>query len=494
MSIRPDYPAVYEINAWVWLDRLSREEDRKVTLGDVPQAEIERMAGYGFDALWLMGVWSRSPAARRIAREHPGLQAEYLRALPDFAADDVVGSPYSIFEYRTDVALGGDDGLAAFRERLHRLGLGLILDFVPNHLAIDHPWVRAHPERFVQGSFEKLSQQPWNYFLYDDGRMQRVFAHGRDPCFAGWTDTVQLDYRRSETREAMIGTLLSVGELCDGVRCDMAMLELSDVFSRTWEGEFEPPGAEFWIEAVRRVKDRYPGFLMLAEAYWDLEYRLQELGFDYVYDKRLYDRLAAGDVSLAHAHLRADMAYQRRLARFMENHDEMRAAALFGSQRSLALALLTLALPGLRLVHEGQTEGCRIKLPVQLGRRLEEAPDHGVEAFYRRLLEALRHPVFHEGEWTLIEPDQAWSGNPSHTGFIAYSWRLGEERRLIAVNLSPFQGQCFVPLDLPSRDAWLFCDHLSEARYEREGADIASRGLYLDIAGYGCCLFSMISL
>src|ERR1700753_2613083 len=150
MSLWRKYPTIYEINTWVWLGELSRAVGRRVTLGDVPQDELEKLARSGFDAVWLMGVWERSMAARRISRTNPALLEEYARTLHDFTEEDIVGSPYAIVAYRVDLALGGDDGLADFRTRLGAAGLRLILDFVPNHMAIDHPWVSEDPQRLVQ--------------------------------------------------------------------------------------------------------------------------------------------------------------------------------------------------------------------------------------------------------------------------------------------------------------------------------------------------------
>ena len=493
MSNWPTYPIVYEINTWVWLNDLSREAGRPVTLGNVPQAELERLAGYGFDALWLMGVWQRSPGGRKIAQEHPGLQAEYRRALPDYTPKDVVGSPYAIYRYRVDPTLGGDEELAALRQRLRLLGLRLVLDFVPNHLAVDHAWLAEHPERLVQGSAARLARQPGNYFGRDAGGQRRVFTHGRDPNFGGWTDTVQLDYRRPDTRRAMSDTLLAVAGHCDGVRCDMAMLVNQDVFLRTWGGKFDPPRAEFWPAAITDVKAAHPDFLTLAEAYWDLEWELQQQGFDYTYDKRLYDRLLGGDASSVRLHLQASLEYQRHLARFIENHDEERALAAFGPQRSRAVATLALTLPGLRLLHEGQLEGRRFKLPVQLDRRQPEPPEPGLEPFYRRLLAALRHPVLHDGDWRSLEPREQRTGNPSFRHFVAHRWALGDEHRLVVVNLAPDAAQCCLPLDLPALAGrpWRLQDLLSGARYVRDGDELLARGLYLDLPGYGCHLFEL---
>jgi glycosidase len=489
MSKWPNSPRVYEINSWVWLNELSHREGCAIGFGNVPEAEIERLAALGFDALWLMGVWQRSSVSREIALGHPGLCDAYQAALPDFTSADVVGSPFAVYGYQVDNDLGRDDGLASLRERMSRYGLQLILDFISNHFALDHPWLTEHPELFVQGTQESLQREPESYFTSARG----VFAHGRDPYFPPWTDTVQLDYRVRKTREAMTELLLDVAKRCDGVRCDMAMLVTQDVFSRTWGGAFDPPDSEFWSEAIKKLRLRQPDFLMLAEVYWDKESDLQQQGFDYTYDKRLYDHLKADNADLVRLHVGGDAQFQSRLARFIENHDEPRALEVFGSQRSCAAATAALALPGLRLFHEGQLGGYRRTLPVQLRRRHREEIDPRIQQFYRCLLSALRDAVFQEGQWKMLNPHPAWHDNLSHNNFFAYQWIWGQERRLAVVNLSAAPSQCFLPLrELGiERGPWVLEDLVGDARYGREGQELISQGLYLDVPAHGCHLFKI---
>jgi glycosidase len=489
----PLNPTVYEINTWVWLNALSRTTGRRTGLTDVPDEELARIADHGFDAVWLMGVWERSPGARDVSRAMPGLRDEYARALPDYKVEDIVGSPYAVYQYRVDPALGGDEGLAALRRRLARLGLRLILDFVPNHLAIDHPWMTEAPDRLLQGDEGAIAAAPKNWFRRDVGGRSLIFAHGRDPYFAGWSDTVQIDYRRADTRRAMRDTLASIADRADGARCDMAMLLVHDVFLRTWGGAFDEGGGEFWPEAIAYVKKTHPDFLTMAEVYWDLEWTLQQQGFDYTYDKVLYDRLVHGDASGVRAHLSGDFAYQRRLVRFVENHDEPRAMTSLGPSRDRAAAVVALSLPGLRLVHEGQMKGWRLKLPVQLGRRHVEPTEPGLPEFYRALLLALGDPVFHDGAWRLLDPQEAWAGNSTHRGFVLHQWSLDGEHRLVAANLGATQGQCFVPLNVPNfgEQLWRVRDLLSPAEYIRDGEDLRARGLHLDMPPHACYLFDV---
>jgi Alpha amylase, catalytic domain len=315
----PAQPVLYEINTVIWLQELSRRNGRRVTLGEVPAAAWDEVALPGVDAVWLMGVWERSPAGLRIAERDEALRASWREALADLRSDDVVGSPYCVRDYVVDPVLGGPDGLAAARAELAGRGVRLLLDYVPNHVAPDHPWLTDHPEYFVQGGPDDLARSP-DAFLESAGH---VFARGRDPYFPAWPDVVQLNAFSERLRTAAADTLASIGDQADGVRCDMAMLLINEVFARTWGDRVGgPPAEEFWMQVIPEVRRRHPGMLFVAEAYWDLEWALQRQGFDYCYDKRLYDRLLHEGAGQVRAHLLADIDYQRGLVRFLENHDE----------------------------------------------------------------------------------------------------------------------------------------------------------------------------
>ena len=225
-----------------------------------------------------------------------------------------------------------------------------------------------------------------------------MLAHGRDPFFPPWSDTVQVNYRHAGARRAMTAELARIAGWCDGVRCDMAMLLQPDVFLRTWgeralPADGTPPVDEpFWPEAMRTVRRARPDFLFAAEVYWDREWELQQAGFDFTYDKRLYDRLRAGAAPPVREHLRAAPEFQDRSLRFLENHDEPRAAAVFAPEVHRAAAVVTFLVPGMHLIQEGQLEGRKIHVSVHLGRRAPEPPDAQLAAFYERLLACLRRP------------------------------------------------------------------------------------------------------
>lgn len=478
----PEQPVIYEINTWVWLDDLSRRHGTAVTLGTVPPEEWDGVAVLAVDAVWLMGVWQRSPAGVQVARTLPDLVREYRHALPDYTPDDVVGSPYSVRDYVVDERLGGPEGLAEARAQLARRGVRLLLDYVPNHVALDHPWVTRHPEHLVGGSVEDLARAP-DEFVEAAGR---VIAFGRDPNYPPWTDTAQLNAFHPGLRLAAVDTLDRIAGQSDGVRCDMAMLLLDDVFAATWGPRAGPrPSIDFWAEVIPVVRDRHPGFLFVAEAYWDLEWELQLLGFDFCYDKRLYDRMVYDVPEQVRLHLTADLAYQRKLLRFIENHDEPRAAALFGPAHERAAAVTMSTLPGARLFHEGQLDGRTVKLPVQLGRRPAESADPGLQAFYRRLLPAVRAAMPPGADWQLCERT-GWPDNATYVNLVAWCWRDGATRHLIVVNLSavPSQARVRVPwADLDGR-TWQLTDVLNDEVYDRDGGEMCHPGLFVDLGGW----------
>jgi hypothetical protein len=495
---QPRYPSLYEINTRVWLNELGRG----ATLDQVSDTQLDQIAALGFDWLWLMGVWQTGPAGRAISRGRPQWRQQFQLDLPDLTDDDITGSPYAVQAYSAHRDFGGDEALARFRRRLQQRGLRLMLDFVPNHTALDHPWAAQHPEYYVAGTEEDLAREPRNYCRVETRLGPRILAHGKDPYFPGWPDTLQLNYRCAALRRAMTAELLRVAGRCDGVRCDMAMLLLPDVISRTWghralPADGSPPvDTLFWPEVAAEARARHPGFVFLAEVYWDLEWALQQQGFDFTYDKRLYDRLHARDAEAVRGHLRAAPDFQRKSARFLDNHDEPRAAGAFPPPVHRAAAVVAYLVPGLRFFHEGQLEGRRVHVSVHLGRRPAEPVDVDLRQFYERLLETVRLPVVRDGRWQLLECRPAWEDNLTWQRFIAFLWQGDRgERLLAAVNYGHTQGQCYVTLPLPELrgQRCLLRDRLSEARYERDGGDLARRGLYLDVPEWHYHAFEMSS-
>jgi hypothetical protein len=409
-------PLVYEINTRCWLHDLSAAAGLSpagqagipppVTLATVPDDQFTHWQRLGFTHLWLMGVWQCGPV---LATDDP----------------DAAPSPYAITRYTVPSALGGNSGLAKFRDRLHAHGMKLLLDFVPNHTSCLHPWVHSHPDRYIHS----LPSRPE---CFRAGR--QWIAHGKDPYFSAWADTAQLDYRNAATRAAMTGELTALAAQCDGVRCDMSMLLLNDVFARTWNAFPSPPNApqtEFWSDAIACIRQSHRDFLFLAEAYWDREQDLLNLGFDYAYDKRVYDHLIARNPRALIEHLRSKgPQFLARTTHFLENHDEPPIASLLSFEEHRVAALLILALPGMRLLHEGQLTGATIRTGVHRRRRPSEPVQVAIQQWYEQLLTTLKDSAVGRGDFELLP------NTPENV--IAIRWQNEPGNfDLVLVNLGP---------------------------------------------------------
>lgn len=488
MKPLPAHSSLYQVNTRVWLTQLSRGLGRAATLDDIPDAELDRLAAMGFDWVWFLSVWQTGQAAQLISRSNSEWRKEFEETLPDLRDEDIQGSGFAITGYTVHQAMGGDAALARLRERLRQRDLRLMLDFVPNHMALDHPWVEAHTDYFIAGTAADLAREPQNHASLKRQGGDLVLAHGRDPYFPGWPDTLQLNYGNAALQEAMIGELTRIATQCDGVRCDMAMLLLPDVFERTWGIRSEP----FWPRATDRVREHVSGFTFMAEVYWDLEWTLQQQGFDYTYDKRLYDHLREGHARPLREHLFAGLDYQRKLVRFLENHDEPRAAATFAPEVYRAAAVITFLTPGLRFFHQGQFEGHRKRISPHLVRGPEEPANKDLEQFYQQLLEVLHKPFLREGHWQLLECTPAWEGNWTWDSFLVFSWVGCGERLLVAVNYAPNQSQCYVRLpSMPANSVWRLDDLIGTATYQRQGDELQKPGLYLDEKPWSASVFTL---
>lgn len=483
------YPSLYQINTRVWLTELSQELGKPATLNDIPDAELDRLAAMGFDWIWFLSVWTTGERARKVSLENPEWRSEFEHTLPNLQAEDIGGSGFAIAGYHAYTHLGGDKALKRLRERLNKRGLKLMLDFVPNHMGPDHPWVQQHPEYFIQGTAEDLQSNPKNFTQLNLKQGEKIFAYGRDPYFSGWPDTVQLDYSNPAVVKAMKQELVRIAGQCDGVRCDMAMLILPEVFEKTWGKK----ALEFWPMAIQSVHEKNPDFCFLAEVYWDMEWTMQQQGFNYAYDKRLYDRLREGHVHPIRWHFCAELEYQNKLARFLENHDEQRAADTFGPEQNRAAAILTYLSPGLRFFHQGQFEGRMKRLSPHLIRAPHEPVNTYLLEFYHDLLSVLKQPLFREGRWRLLESAPAWEGNGSYNSFITFAWESENRRALVTVNYAPHHSQCYVRLPYVevSNHSVEFRDMMSMDLYIRDGNEVLARGLYLDLPPWGYHVFEV---
>jgi glycosidase len=479
------HPHLFEVNAISFLHHLSEKYNKLLRLVTVPELEWKTLASKGFDLLWLMGVWQKSPHATEKAFNGSWVADAYNHALPNWTKEDVVGSPYAIYSYQLNPTLGREGDLSELKARLNALGLSLILDFVPNHLAWDHPWTLEFPQRFITGSKHQIAESPENFFKTEKGTF---LAHGRDPYFPPWNDTVQVNYFSDEMRHAMISELENVSKLCDGVRCDMAMLVLNRIFQEVWGrfGKHEKLKEEFWPKAIQRIKKTNPSFIFMGEVYWNLEWELLQMGFDFTYDKVLYDRLRYSNAPDIEAHLVADLNFQDRLVRFIENHDEERSMSVFGPHKSGAAAMIASTLPGMRFFHDGQFEGKKIRLPVQLRRAAKEQEDYETMHFYNKLLKIINDPIFHEGEWKLLSAQSAHPENLTHDDVLAWMWQKDKAKKVITINYSDDSAQARIKVPLePGTGKITSYDEWTAQVITYSISEIQEEGIYVDLPAWG---------
>jgi len=487
-------PFLYELNTRVWLNRFN-QENKKAKLTDIPKEYWDDLIQKKFDYVWLMGIWSLCSLTIDKYCFEPGLVKSYDRALKGWKHEDVIGSPFAVDVYKINPKIGDLNSLLELKSYLNKNGIKLILDFVPNHFSAASRILKSNPGIFLSVDKQLYDTDPHTFFKpFEDE--EKYYAHGRDPFFPAWQDTIQVNFFSSVAREYLIGILLELVKICDGVRCDMAMLALNNVFKNTWGGVlanygFEKPQTEFWKEIIDKVRVERNDFLFIGESYWDLESELHQLGFNYTYDKSFTDKLKSGSVRDIHDHLLAENEYQKKSVRFIENHDEERAITTFGKEKSKAAATIINTVPGMALINDGQFEGKRIKLPVQLGREPEEPVLNGVKDFYHKLFSITSTEIFKQGEWSLLEPASSWEGNETFKNMLAWSWVFKNEKSLVVINYSASVSSCRLKLEVKDHpDVFEIVDLLNDQIYTRSSKEVSNTGLYIELKPYQSHIFS----
>jgi glycosidase len=482
-------PKLYEINTRVWLKKLNKR------LPDLPFKFFTDLAQKGINIVWLMGLWKTNPRLIEKYCFTQDLINSYDKALKGWKKEDIIGSPYSIDEYDVNPEIGSWEDLIELKRKLNDIGIKLLLDFVPNHFSIESMVLKTHPDIFLQVDEELYQKDPFTFFR-NQFNPDIVLAHGRDPLFSAWQDTVQVNFFNTSARDYLCKILLKLVEVCDGVRCDMAMLPLNNVFFNTWVGalnktNFIKPVDEFWAITIKTLKEKNSSFIFLAEAYWDLEWDLQQLGFDFTYDKRLTDRLVANYLPEVIAHLKAEKDFQNKSVRFIENHDEPRAVNKLGKSRSLAAATVISTIRGMKFYYDGQFEGKKIKLPVQLGREPEEKVSNTIYKYYEKLLNITKEDIFTYGEWELLEPVSAGNGNLSFQNFLAWQWSYDNSKALVIINYSNLTSQCRIKIECKSkRDFITLHDQLNVKVFNRSVPEIKNPGLFIELKGFASHIFT----
>lgn len=455
------HPSLYQVNTRLLLSRISKP-GKRAGLSEIPAEYWHWLRSMGMDYVWLMGVWNTNEIGFEVERQDWEI-TKYTSILPDLREEDLRGSPYAIDRYILDPQMGEMADLATLKGIVNKAGLKLILDFVPNHFGAHSELIRTHPEVFMQGTEVQMEKYPGVFFKHASGG---IFAHGKDPNFDPWMDTVQVDYRSSGSRAFIRQALVDVAAYCDGLRCDMSMLLQKHVFRRTWGfaggttsfSDWETP---FWPSAINVVREDNPDFIFIAECYWSMEQEMLDHGFDYTYDKALLDKMINGNVHAMKWHLGASADYQNRSVRFLENHDEEPVQTTMHQEKHFAASVLVAHMPGMRFYHGGQWEGKRTLVPVQLRRRPNEPVCRCLLSgsldrnwkntilpgmteinclctwmHYQLLLKKTNTPILKKGDWAFIEFRAGMPGNDSHEQLFGYVWRYRQKQLIVIVNFS----------------------------------------------------------
>jgi glycosidase len=538
-------------NAYVWLDQLSKKHGRPIKrLDEIPEEEIERLAGWGVTALWLIGVWQRSDASRRL---------KHWSGNPDAEA-----SAYSLDDYVIADQLGGPGAVTGFRMVCQRHGIRLASDMVPNHTGLDSKWVKEHPDWFIQlpyppypsysYSSESLSDDPDLTIQVEDGYYSRSDAavtfrrfdprtgderfvyHGNDGTSMPWNDTAQLDFTRSEVREAVIQTILHVARQFPIIRFDAAMVLTRKHFRRLW---YPTPGSgggvpsraehglsqqefdlrmpnEFWREVVDRVAAEVPDTLLLAEAFWLLEgYFVRTLGMHRVYNSAFMHMLKDEDNAKYREVMKNTMAFEpevlKRYVNFMSNPDEETAIEQFGDgDKYFGVATLLVTMPGLPMIAHGQIEGFSEKYGMEYHRAYhdEEPRQDLIERFEREITPLIRkrHLFAEVANFYLFDFETpggiddnvfAYSNRSrGESALIVYNNRYGGTagRIHVSTELGPnaARNRLTAALGLDSEPGAFvtFRDLTTGLEYILALDDLAENGLTLSLDGYQCHAFS----
>ncbi|MBI5301095.1 MAG: alpha-amylase [Chloroflexi bacterium] len=461
-------------STYVWLDQLSKKHQRAITrLDQIPDDELDLLARRGFTGLWLIGIWQRSAASKRIKELCGAMNAE--------------ASAYSVAEYRIADDLGGDPAMSNLQARAWQRGIRVASDMVPNHMGIDARWVVEHPDWFVASDYAPFPAYTFtgpnlsgdervgiyledHYFNRTDAAVvfkrvdhwtgdEKFIYHGNDGTSFPWNDTAQLNFLKAEVREAVIQTILHVARQFPVIRLDAAMTLAKKHYQRLW---FPQPGTggdipsraefgltkeqfdaampeEFWREVVDRVAAQAPDTLLLAEAFWLMEgYFVRTLGMHRVYNSAfmnmLRDEKNANYRSVIKNTIEFDPEILKRYVNFMNNPDERTAAEQFGAgDKYFGIATLMSTLPGLPMFGHGQVEGLTERYGMEFRRAMwdEQVDEHLVARHEREIFPLLHRRHVFAGVDDFVLYDFFTANGAVNEDVFAYSNRMNDERGLV---------------------------------------------------------------
>lgn len=365
------------------------------SVSKIPLSFWHNLKSQGFGMIWMLGVWQICDFSSQYAKQNPNLFDLANNADLTLVHKEFVGSCFAIEDYDFDPKIGSNQDFLKLKQDLNSLGFKLILDFIPNHFGRSTKLLQTNPEIFLT-ALENRFGQTFEVQQENESKQSKnstFVYYGKDPHFEPWIDTVQLDYTKLATRKFMQSRLQSIANVCDGIRCDMAMLILPKVFNQTWKLAIENQDfdQDFWQESIASIKAKDPNFIFLAEVYWDLESQIYELGFDYVYNKDFLDSLLTSNGQWLEQSLKIPNSIFN-----LENHDEPRSTKLFLNREKLSAIAILVFSPGLQLYQNGQIEGNSTRLPIQLCAKQIFPTDFGLQTFYFGLFNLVSGDLFRD--------------------------------------------------------------------------------------------------
>jgi len=362
---------------------------------------------------------------------------------------------------------------------------------VPNHSAVDCVYTSTNPNYYIRAPKNVKPPYDPNHYLPNG------IAYGSACGGCGsWPDTAQFNYWDKGTRQIRLTELITVASMADAIRCDMAYLLLNDMFQQTWSAElsswgYSRPATEWWADSIKALKQKYPNVILLGEVYSPWPAALQSVGFDYTYDKTLYDKLGAGNLDDIRNWLTSNsVSFTTHSAHFVANHDELRAADYFGSWwRADAAAMIMYTLPGLRFYWMWDMNGYKNKLDVHLRRELSEPSIGDVQNFYSRILKITNNDVFNYGDWVYLPV----TGTNDNWRLIAYRWQYKDQKRLCVINYSDTDGSGYIQLTNADarngNDTIPVTDLLSNQTYYRSARTMRTQGLFVVVNSWYAQIF-----
>lgn len=536
-------------NVFVWLAQLSKKYKRSITkLNEIPDEELDQLRNWGFNAIWLIGVWERSQASKTIKRWCGNPEAE--------------ASAYSIYDYIIAYDLGGYEALMNLKKRAWERGIRLASDMVPNHMGIVSKWVMEHPNWFIALPYSPFPSYNYSgenlsgdsnigiyiedkYFTRSDAAVtfkrinhqngdERYIYHGNDGTSFPWNDTAQLNFLNPEVREAVIQMILHVSRLFPIIRFDAAMTLTRKHYQRLWFPEPGTGGAipsraehgmpraefleifptEFWREVVDRINKENPDTLLLAEAFWLLEgFFVRTLGMHRVYNSAFMNMLRDEDNAKYRAVIRNTIEFDpkilKRFVNFMNNPDEETAIKQFGDgDKYFGICTLMATMPGLPMFGHGQLEGYHEKYGMEYRKAYwEEQVNHRLLQHHKdTIFPLLKKRYLFSGVKNFLIYD-FWIGNHVNEDVFAYSNKFNNERALVIYHNKYRETKGFIKnsvgfsikigdestivqktlsegLDLPPDAYCTFKDYVNGLEYIRRTNDLREKGLYIELKAY----------